>query len=101
MGYLINAVTKGKLKTTKHEAGDLGYLMAMDNTINGYNVGVSNLVPGDITKGTGTNLSAALFGDWSQLVIGQWGFVDIVLDKSTADKGYYRMIVSTTAVYCR
>jgi HK97 family phage major capsid protein len=89
MAYAVNSVTKGKLKTTKHEAGDLGYLMALDNTINGYNVGVSNNVPGNITKGNGTNLSAAIFGDWTQVVIGQWGFVDLVLDKSTAGSGYY------------
>jgi HK97 family phage major capsid protein len=94
MAYLINPTTKGKLKTTKHDAGDLNYLMAADNTINGYNVGVSNLVPGNITKGSGTNLSAAVFGDFSQLLIGQWGFTDLVLDKSTAADGYYRIIVN-------
>ena len=94
MGYLINPTTKGKLKVTKHSAGDLNYLMASDNTINGYEVGVSNLVPGNLTKGDGTNLSAAIFGDWSQLLIGQWGFVDLVLDKSTAASGYYNIIVN-------
>jgi HK97 family phage major capsid protein len=94
MAYLINPVTKGKLKVTKHEAGDLAYLMAQDNTINGYNVGVNNLVPGDITKGTGTNLSAAIFGDFSQVLIGQWGFVDLTVDKSSALSGYFTLIVN-------
>lgn len=77
MAYLINPATKGKLKTTKHSAGDLNYLMAMDNSINGYNVAVSNHVPGDLTKGTADPVSAAIFGDFSQLIIGQWGFYDL------------------------
>lgn len=85
-GYLINTGTKGKLKNTKHEAGDLGYLMSVQNEINGYGVGVSNLVPNDLTKGTGTALNAGIFGDFSQLLIGQWGFMDMVIDNITGAK---------------
>lgn len=81
MNYLINPSTKGLLKKTKHQAGDANYLMGTDNTINGYGVGVSNLVPNNLTKGTGTNLSAGIFGDFSQLLIGQWGFNDLHVEK--------------------
>ncbi len=96
MGYLINAVTKGRLKKTKHQAGDLGYLMDRDNTINGYGTGISNLVPKDLTKGTGTNLSAGIFGDFSQLLIGQWGFMDMVADNITRKKdGYIELTLNT------
>lgn len=93
MAYLINAATKGKFKQTKHSAGDLNYLMGMDNTINGYNVGVSNLVPGDLTKGTGDPLSAGIFGDFSQLIIGQWGFYDLDINK-VAKEGLYEITVN-------
>lgn len=96
MNYLINPVTRGRLKKTKHEAGDLGYLMATDNTINGYPVGVSNLVPSNLTKGTGTGLSAGIFGDFSQLLIGQWAFLDMsVDDKSRKKEGYIEITVNT------
>lgn len=97
MGYLINPPTKGKLKKTKHSAGDLNYLMANDNTINGYKVGVSNLVPGNLTKGTlsGT-ANAGIFGDFRQLLIGQWGFLDLsVDDKSRKKEGYIELVVNT------
>jgi HK97 family phage major capsid protein len=77
MAYLINPGTKGKLKKTKHSAGDLNYLMAMDNSINGYPTAVSNHVPANLTKGTADPVSAAIFGDFSQLIIGQWGFYDL------------------------
>ena len=96
MAYLINAVTKGKLKVTKHEAGDLGYLMATDNTINGYRAGISNLVPANLTKGSGTNLSAGIFGDFTQLLMGQWGFYDLVVDNITRKKdGYVEITLNT------
>lgn len=96
MAYLINPATKGKLKTTKHSAGDLNYLMAMNNEMNGYNVGVSNHVPGGITKGTGTNLQAGIFGDFSQLIMGQWGFYDLTVDNvSRKADGYVALIVNT------
>lgn len=87
MGYLINPATKGKLKTTKHEAGDLGYLMSMANEINGYKVGVSTLMPGDLDKGTSTGVcNAAIFGNFADLLIGEWGFYDMVVDNITGKK---------------
>ena len=97
MAYLINPATKGKLKQTKHSAGDLNYLMSGDNMINGYKVGVSNHVPGDLTKGSLTGVAnAGIFGDFKQLLIGQWGFLDLsVDDKSLKNQGYVAIDVNT------
>ena len=45
------------------------------------------------TKGTGTDLSTLIFGNWSDLLIGQWGGIDIVVDDVTeAAKGNVRII---------
>lgn len=97
MAYLINPGTKGFLKKTKHTAGDLNYLMAGNNTINGYNVGVSNHVPNNLTKGTLSGAAnAGIFGDFKQLLIGQWGFLDLsVDDKSLKNQGYIAIDVNT------
>lgn len=46
--------------------------------INGYPVGKSVQVPSNLTKGTGTNLHAVIFGDFSQLMIGEWGVLEIL-----------------------
>ena len=86
MGYLINPGTKGFLKKTKGDAADLAYMMGSTNEVNGYMVGVTNLMPNDLTKGTGTALNAAIFGDFSQLIIGEWGFFDMVVDNITRKK---------------
>jgi HK97 family phage major capsid protein len=86
MNYLVNPKTRGKLKKTKHEAGDLNYIMGTDGNVNGYPSGVSNHVPSNLTKGTGTNLSAMAFGDFSQVLINQWGFMDISVDEYSRKK---------------
>ncbi len=50
----------------------------------------SNQVPSNLTKGSGTNLSAILYGVWSDLVIAYWSSVDIIVNPyadSVAAKG--------------
>lgn len=50
----------------------------------------SNQVPSNLTKGTGTALSAVLYGIWSDLILGYWSAVDIVLNPyadAVASKG--------------
>lgn len=86
MNYLVNPKTRGKLKKTKHEAGDLNYIMGVDGNVNGYASAVSNHVPSNLTKGSGTALSAMIFGDFSQLLINQWGFMDLSVDEFSRKK---------------
>jgi len=86
MNYVMNPKTRGKLKKTKHAAGDLNYIMGVDGNVNGYASAVSNHVPSNLAKGTGTNLSALVFGDFSQLNIHQWGFMDLSVDEYSRKK---------------
>ncbi|WP_160122435.1 phage major capsid protein [Rhodovarius lipocyclicus] len=47
---------------------------------------VSNNVPSNLTKGTGTGLSPLIYGNWSDLLIGMWSELDILVNpyESTA-----------------
>lgn len=54
------------------------YIMADDRTMNGHATLVTNVVPSDGTKGSGTNLSALIYGDFSQSIIGMWGGLDVL-----------------------
>lgn len=81
--YLVNAKGRGKLKNTEKAAGYPTYIMGEDGMINGYEALMSNLVPSNLSKGTGSNLSAALFGNWDDVIIGTWGGLDIVVDVYT------------------
>ncbi len=37
-------------------------------------------VPGNLAKGTGANLSALIYGDWSDLMIGYWSAFDLLVN---------------------
>lgn len=95
MSYVVNPQTRGTLKKTKHEAGDLGYIMDKSGEVNGYPSTASNHVPANLTKGTGTALSAMVFGDWTQLLINQWGFMDLSVDEFSRKKeGFIEITVN-------
>lgn len=97
IAYLINAKTRGKLKTTLKASGVSGYIME-NNEINGYKTAMSNVVPSDITKAGGSNLSAVIAGVWSELFIGLWGGLDIVVDPYTrADYNEVKLVVNQFA----
>lgn len=99
MSYLSNPKVRGKLKVTPKESGQATYLMAENGSVNGYPFEVSNHVPSNLTKGTASGVcSAAVFGDFSQLIIGQWGFMDITVDdKSRKKDGYIEIIANVFA----
>ena len=82
--YLTNARTRGKLKTTAKVTGQDVFLWTDSPTekgmgmVNGYGAAVSNQVPSNGTKGSGSSLSSIIFGDFSQLLIGEWGVLEIM-----------------------
>jgi HK97 family phage major capsid protein len=41
---------------------------------------ISNQLVSTGTKGTGTGLSTAVFGDWTDLILGQWGAFEILVN---------------------
>ena len=83
--YLTNAKVVAALKKLKTAYGEYLWTAADGVTtngtpggVNGYPVMRSNQVPSSLTKGSGSNLSALIFGDFSQLVIGMWGALEIL-----------------------
>lgn len=84
MGYLTNAKVRGKLKQTFTNA-TYGERPVWDgDAVNGYRAVVSNQVPSNLTKGTSIGVcSAIIFGNWADLIIGQWGALDIMTDPYT------------------
>jgi HK97 family phage major capsid protein len=84
LNYLTNAKVRGKLKRTFIDGPGSGERVWAGTSVNGYNAAVTNAVPSNITKGTGTNLSALIFGNWSDLCIGMWGGLDLMVDPYTA-----------------
>lgn len=86
LGYLTNAKVRGKLKTTEQFSSTNGQPVwgSGDAPLNGYRAGVSNQVPSNLDKGTSTGVcSAIIFGNWADLIIGQWGTLDLMVDPYT------------------
>lgn len=88
LGYLTNAKVRGKLKTTE-KASTTGQFIWQDaaegfGMMNGYRAGVSNQVRSDLTKGTSSGVcSAIFFGNWADLIVGQWSGIDLLVDPYT------------------
>ncbi len=99
MAYVSNSKVRGKLKTTPKVDAQAVYLMSDANEVNGYEYHNSNHIPSNLTKGSSSGVcSAAIFGDFSQLVVAQWGFMDITVDdKSRKKDGYIELIVNVFA----
>jgi len=94
--FLTNGQVKAKLSNTpKQTSGVEGnFLLGPDvNSIYGYPLVVSQQIPGNLSKGSGSNLSAMIFGVWSDLLIGQWSGIDLMADPYTgSNAGTVRIV---------
>lgn len=65
-----------------------------DNRVMGYQAAATNAVPRTLTKGTATTVcSAIIFGDFSQLIYGEWGGFEVLADPYTlAAQGAVRLV---------
>jgi HK97 family phage major capsid protein len=73
LAYIMRSNMFGALKTTEKASGTAQFVVEPGRTINGYNALVSN-------QGTDGN---AYFGNFSDLMIGFWGGLDLVVDPYT------------------
>lgn len=89
VGYLTNAKVRGKCKRTFVDAGSgqrIWDTRAPQTPLNGNRAVVSNQVPSDLVKGTsGAVCSAIIFGNWSDLIIGMWGGLDLQVNPYSLD----------------
>lgn len=92
--YLTNAKGVGTMKGLTSTTGyplwigseDLGLQPGTPGIINGYPVARSNQIPKNLTKGSVQNLSAIIYGDFSQLWYAFWGTLEIL--PNPYGKGY-------------
>ena len=86
-GFLTNAKVEAVLAKAKDSQSQ--YLLSPYGTelgrsqIAGRHFEVSNNVPSNLTKGSGTGLSALIYGNSSDLLIGMFGQLEILVDPYT------------------
>jgi len=79
--WLTNPHVLAKLMTTPVQSGGTEgnfLLKEPGNILCGFPFYMTNQVPADLTKGTGTNLSALILGNWPELIIGEWGVFEVL-----------------------
>lgn len=82
------------MQTAKVSSTDSVMIMNDPDELVGYRFVASTNVPSDLTKGSGSALSALIFGNWSELMIGQWGSVEVMVDPySLSTTGAVRMTI--------
>ncbi|WP_339755167.1 phage major capsid protein [Algoriphagus aquimarinus] len=81
--YLINYDIWSALKALPKASGSDKFMLE-NGLIDGVDYVVSNRVPANLVKGTGTDLSAMAFGDFSTAIVAGWGAIEILVDPYTA-----------------
>jgi HK97 family phage major capsid protein len=86
LAYLMNPAMRGALKTTPKIGSTFPTFLWEDGAsdgvgeLNGYKAMVSTIVPGNNAKGSGTNLSTVIFGNWKDLVLAIWEGMDTLVN---------------------
>lgn len=86
-GYLANAATRAWLRKTQR-GPDMDFILegkVQDEPLNSWPLLVSNNVPKNLSKGTSNGVCSSLIfsGDWSELLIAQFGELDVIVDPYT------------------
>ena len=89
LGFLTNPKVKAKMANTVKVASTDSIMLLNDpwNSIYGYKAEFTNNVPSDLDPGDGgTDASAMIFGDFSQVMVGLFGAPSIIVDPYTGSK---------------
>ena len=80
--WVINSATRRKLRNTPRAPGQ-DFILSDSPTLLGGNCSVSEALPSNLQKGTATDLSAMIYGDFGRVIVGIWGpaALDVVLDR--------------------
>jgi HK97 family phage major capsid protein len=96
--FITTNPNRRKLKSTAVDAGSGLFLWdRMDNSVEGYGAFATTHLPKNLTKGSGTALSAAILGAISaqNMSFGQWGGLEILVNPYTkAKSGMVEMVIN-------
>jgi HK97 family phage major capsid protein len=97
--YLTNPLVKAALQTTARQASGVEgnfILQSGAGELNGYPLAVTTNVPSNLSKGSASDLSGMIFGDFSKLAIASWGGMELTVDPfSGATAGLTNMVLNS------
>lgn len=100
LAYLTNTKVRGVLKQTLKTAGVSGYIWENGEggfgSMNGYRAAATTQVPSTLTKGGSTGVcSAIIFGNWAEVIIAEFGVMEIIVDPYAKKKQALIEVTST------
>ena len=101
--YVTSPAIVGRLQITPRQSAGVegNFIMnAYNGGTNGHNVLATTNLPDTFSKGGSTVLSAIIFGDFSNLVLGSWGGMEIGVDPYVNMKEGLTNIVLNSYVDC-
>src|SRR5262249_22950508 len=69
-----------KLRTTEKTTGSGKFIWDENERVAGAPAYATNQLPSNISKGSGTNLSAGVFGNWQDAQLVFWGPIEIIVN---------------------
>lgn len=95
LGYLLHPKLKAALKQITKDAGS-GRFLYEGGLIDGVKAVSSSLVP--VLDASGTAVYPLIYGDFSQMTIGQWGSINVSINPYSADlSNSVRLVLNTHA----
>lgn len=97
LAFLTNPKVRAKLKATAVGTDQRMVWSESGNSLMGYPVYITTQVPSDLDKGATTGVcSAIIFGNFNDLMIGQWGGIDLTIDPYTlAAKAQVKVVINS------
>ncbi len=81
LGFLTNAQVCHAMRTIRVDSGSGRFILEPgERELFTYQIFVTQNVPSTLTKGTGSNLSAMIFGNFDDLILAFWSGVDVLVD---------------------
>ena len=81
--FISNSKVEAKLRKTSKVSSTDSVMVLENGQVAGRDFIISNAMPSNLTKGTGSGLSAILFGDLREVVVGMFGDLEVVVDPHT------------------
>ena len=83
MAFIVNSQVRKAARTTTENSSNVSQWIWQngadgDGFMLGHKAVLSNNLPKDLTKGSGTNLSSLIFGNWSSLIFANWSTIELV-----------------------
>jgi hypothetical protein len=96
MAFITTTRVRGTLRKTQVFSGTNGapvWTGGRDGELLGYPAYATNLMPGNLTKGTSNGIChAAIFGDFSSLYVLEWGAAELMVDPITNGPAIIRVL---------